>query len=88
MKLKVHLQIYFREVSTLKRTTVTLLFLVFNCVVFSTLVFPPFFKYFNRIDPWVLGLPFSQFWIIVVVILVSSSLIVWYLVESIRGELE
>lgn len=72
----------------MKRSTITLIFLSFNCLIFSTLVFPPFFAFFNRIEPWVFGLPFVQFWIIVVVILVSLSLIVWYKVEEIRGELE
>lgn len=72
----------------MKRSTVTLIFLGINCLIFSTLVFPPFFAFFNRIEPWVLGLPFIQFWIIVAVILVSSSLIIWYKIEEKRGELE
>lgn len=72
----------------MKRSTISLFFIIFNVLVFSTLVFPPFFKYFNRIEPWVIGLPFIQFWIIMVVVLVSASLMIWYLIQHKRGELE
>ncbi|RJS59354.1 hypothetical protein CJ483_04105 [Bacillus sp. PK3_68] len=72
----------------MSRGKVTLCFFVFNWIVLSTLVVPPIFKYFNRIEPWIFGLPFLQFWIICVCFLISISLIVWYIVEDKRGELD
>ncbi|PLR81457.1 hypothetical protein CVD25_09415 [Bacillus canaveralius] len=67
---------------------ITLIFVLFNCLMFSTLVFPPFFKLFNKIEPWIFGLPFVQFWIIFVITVISLSFIVWYKIEEARGELE
>lgn len=72
----------------MSRGIVTFFFLMLNIMFFSTLVFPPFFKYINRIEPLVLGLPFVQFWILLVIFLVSVSLIIWYIVEDKRGDLE
>jgi len=71
-----------------RRGTVTLLFFCSIWVVLSTIVFPPFFRFFNRIDPWVIGLPFVQFWILFVVLAVCILLTIWYKVEEKRGELE
>lgn len=72
----------------MSRGKVTLCFFVFNWLFLSTLVVPPIFKYFNTLEPWVFGLPFVQFWIICVCMIVSISLIVWYIVEDKRGELD
>lgn len=72
----------------LTRGKVTLCFLILISLLFSTLLFPPIFNKINKIEPWILGLPFVQFWVILVVVLVSVSLIVWYVIEDKRGELE
>ncbi|RNB79575.1 hypothetical protein EDM56_29060 [Brevibacillus fluminis] len=71
----------------MKRGTVTLLFFAFCWVMLGTLVFPPVFRLINRIEPWVLGMPFVQFWIILVIVAISLALIVWYKTEEKRGEL-
>lgn len=72
----------------MRRSTVTLIFFGVNCLLMSTIVFPPFFRFFNRIDPWIFGLPFVQFWILLIVLLVCCLLGLWYKVEEKRGELE
>nr|WP_318246814.1 DUF3311 domain-containing protein [Bacillus norwichensis] len=72
----------------MRRGTVTLIFFCSIWAVLSTIVFPPFFRFFNRIDPWVIGLPFVQFWILLVVLAVCILLTIWYKVEEKRGELE
>ena len=35
-------------------------------LLFATVLIPPVFGLFNRLDPWVLGMPFLQFWLLVV----------------------
>lgn len=72
----------------LTRGKVTFSFLILISLLFSTLLFPPIFNKINKVEPWILGLPFVQFWIILVVVLVSVCLIVWYVTEDRRGELE
>lgn len=72
----------------MKRGKVTLIFFCLAWAALSTIVFPPFFRFFNRIDPWVMGLPFVQFWILFVIFIVCCLLAIWYKVEEKRGELE
>lgn len=72
----------------MKRGTVTLIFFCSIWAILSSIIFPPFFEFFNRIDPWIMGLPFVQFWILFVVLAVSTMLMIWYKVEEKRGELE
>lgn len=70
----------------MKSKTVTLLFYLFCWLMLGTLVIPPVFRIFNRIDPWVLGLPFVQFWVLLVILVISLTLIVWYKTEEKRGD--
>jgi len=35
-------------------------------VLFATVLLPPVFGLFNRVEPWILGMPFLQFWLLVV----------------------
>lgn len=70
------------------RGKVTLCFVVIISILFSTLLFPPIFNKINKVEPFILGFPFFQFCILLIVVLVSVSLIIWYLIENKRGELE
>lgn len=72
----------------MKKETVTFIFIIILCMLLSTIAFPPFFKIFNRISPWILGIPFSAFWIFLVCILMSLTLIVWFIIENKRGDLD
>ena len=40
-----------------------------------TLVFPPLFSLFNRIEPWVMGVPFLVFWVFVINVVIAVILI-------------
>ncbi|KQL43993.1 DUF3311 domain-containing protein [Brevibacillus choshinensis] len=71
----------------MSRGAVTITFFIICWLLLSTLVVPPIFRLFNRIEPWVLGMPFVQFWMLFVILVISILLIVWYKVEEKRGEL-
>lgn len=71
----------------MSRGAVTLTFFIICWLFMSTLVVPPIFRLFNRIEPWVMGMPFVQFWVLFVILAISIVLIVWYKVEEKRGEL-
>lgn len=51
-------------------------------LLFITVLIPPIFKIFNSIDPWVLGLPFMQFWIIFVSLACSVLLYLLCYIET------
>lgn len=62
----------------------------FFTIYFLTLfmsVMPPFFGYFNRMNPMILGLSFIMFWILFVCIMMAVGLAVLYQVEKLRGDL-
>lgn len=40
-----------------------------------TLVFPPLFSEFNRIEPWIMGMPFLVFWVFVINVVIALILI-------------
>lgn len=40
-----------------------------------TLVFPPLFGAFNRIEPWILGMPFLVFWVFVINVAIATILL-------------
>ena len=56
--------------------------ILFACIMLGTLVFPPVFGGFvNRVEPWVCGMPFLIFWLVVVNISVASALILLWFVD-------
>ena len=57
-------------------------FLVYFAVIMTLAVFPPAVEQWNRIRPHVLGLPLSQFCILLFACLLSAGLIIWYLLEG------
>lgn len=65
--------------------TIYVVFGAYFLVLFAS-VMPPFFRFVNRAEPTVLGLPFLLFWILFVGVMMSLGLIALYLVEVRRGE--
>lgn len=63
-------------------------FLIFFLVDFSWIVVPPLFDIINRAEPWVFGMPFVLFMIIVVCVLACIGLWILFEIESLRGELQ
>lgn len=64
---------------------------VFGCfyVLLAFLVASPIvFSWSNRIEPWVLGLPFVYFWQILIISIWIITFWVHYWVESVRGDLD
>lgn len=51
-----------------------------------SVIFPPLFAVFNRIEPWVLGMPFLQFWLEVVGLGIAVSLLVLWRIDEKEAE--
>lgn len=51
--------------------------------LFISMIFPPLFSVFNRIEPWVLGMPFLQFWILVFGFGVSIAMLILWKIDGI-----
>jgi hypothetical protein len=75
-----------RFVTRFERRTIVASFTLYFLALFAT-VMPPLFQFFNRMEPFVFGLSFVLFWILLVGLLISLGLAVLYRVEAIRGEL-
>jgi len=69
----------------MKRLNHNVLFVFILCAIVSLMVVPVFLKWANRIEPWVLGVPFVTFWIIFLCLCMSFTMIAWYYVDSIMG---
>ena len=65
-----------------------ILFLVYYSIIIFLIAFPGAFDWANRIDPWIMGLPFSFFYLFLLVGLLSLGTICQYLVENKLGELD
>jgi hypothetical protein len=65
-----------------------LLFLSYYLIIIFLLTFPGPFDWSNRIQPLVLGIPFSVFYLHLGVALMCGGLIVQYLIEDKMGELD
>lgn len=57
-------------------------------ILMATLVVPPIFKLVNKIEPWILGLPFFVFWIVVINITIATILIQLRKIDKQIRELE
>ena len=64
------------------------LFITYYAFVMILIAFPGPFDWANRIEPWVIGLPFSIFYIISVILLLAVGMIIQYFVEDWLGELD
>jgi hypothetical protein len=54
-----------------------IIFIALWCIV----ALPPFAKLIDRIDPFILGMPFVQFFYLMIPLLMAIWLIVWYNLE-------
>ena len=57
-------------------------FLIYFVIVLGVTVFPPAVRQWNRVHPHIVGLPLSQFCILLFAILLSIGLILWYVLEG------
>ena len=64
------------------------LFFCYYCVIIFLMCFPGPFDWANRIEPWVLGIPFSSFYLFLCSGLICAGLIFQYFVEGRSGELD
>lgn len=72
----------------MKRLNHHFIFTIIQLSILSLMIFPPFFKWANRVEPWVFGLPFITFWIIFLCLCMSFMMIAWYYVDSRKGYLD
>ncbi|WP_153720899.1 hypothetical protein [Sporosarcina cascadiensis] len=64
------------------------IFVTYYSVISILMAFPPFITWANRIEPMIVGLPFSMFYLFSLVGLMSVGIIVQYIVEDRLGELD
>ncbi|MEW9673372.1 hypothetical protein [Ammoniphilus sp. 3BR4] len=65
-----------------------IIFLLISGFLLALMIHPSVFEWYNRIDPWVLGLPFGTFWVIFCNLCICGTLIVWYYTDSVKGEFD
>lgn len=69
-----------QEVKVVKKQKLSLVILAL--LLIATLVIPPLFDgVFNRIEPWVCGMPFLIFWLVAVNIMVAVILFILWLMD-------
>ncbi len=54
---------------------------IYYAVLCSLAIFKPFIRIFDRIDVWIMGMPLSQFWILLSSLLIAVGLGVHYYME-------
>ncbi|ERJ83928.1 hypothetical protein HMPREF1987_00751 [Peptostreptococcaceae bacterium oral taxon 113 str. W5053] len=56
-------------------------------ILMATLVIPPIFNsYFNKIEPWILGMPFLIFWVVFINIVIAIVLLaLWNIDKKLDG---
>ncbi|MFD1707489.1 hypothetical protein ACFSCZ_12215 [Siminovitchia sediminis] len=64
------------------------IFVLILAAMVSLIVHPTPFGWANRIDPWVLGIPFVMFWVILICTLMCGVMILWYLVDLKKGNID
>ncbi|MHB1345686.1 MAG: DUF3311 domain-containing protein [Thermoleophilia bacterium] len=72
---------------SLKKTVIRRVFLAYFVFMFAWLVVPPMFEVINRVEPWVLGMPFVVFMIAAISFLVCLGLVLLFEIERVRGDL-
>lgn len=72
----------------MKNNKHTIFFLILLTFLIALIVHPFFFNWSNRIEPWVLGVPFVMFWLLFVSTLICLAMIAWYITDSITGNLD
>jgi uncharacterized membrane protein YhhN len=56
-------------------------------ILFSIVLIPPLFNLINKVDPFILGFPFSVFSFFVISMVLAALLAALYYIQNIRGEL-
>ena len=56
-------------------------------IAFLFILVPPLFSLINRVEPFILGLPFSIFMILVFGLFIAGMLVLLYHIQNIREEL-
>ncbi len=59
-----------------------LIFSIIMLAAFSTVLFPPFFRIVNQIEPWIFGTPFVIFWIMFLNVFGTVGLLILWFLES------
>lgn len=72
----------------MRRFNYNFIFVLILIGIVSLMVAPPIFKLVNRVEPWVLGLPFVTFWIILMCLLMSVTIFIWHYIDNIKGNLD
>ncbi|MGG1661296.1 hypothetical protein [Brevibacillus sp. NRS-1366] len=72
----------------MKRSTRTLLFSSVFIALIMLISFPGLFDWSNRIEPWVVGVPFVMFWHLFLALCIALLMAVWYFTDSINGDLD
>ncbi|WP_338472571.1 hypothetical protein R4Z10_07460 [Niallia sp. XMNu-256] len=52
------------------------------------MTFPGVFDWANKIEPWILGLPFAIFYLFLCIALLGTGLCIQFFIESKLGELD
>jgi len=69
------------------KTTIRRVFAAYFVFMFAWFVVPPMFEVINRVEPWVLGMPFVIFMIALLSFLVCLGLVLLFEIERMRGDL-
>ena len=64
-----------------KKEKVNLYFFLFSLLILLLLIFPVY-NFGNKIDPILLGIPFSLFWIIICIVIQFFGIIIFILLEN------
>lgn len=56
-------------------------------ILFAIILIPSLFSFINKVDPFILGFPFSVFSFFVIAMVLAALLAVLYQIQKIRGEL-
>jgi uncharacterized membrane protein YhhN len=56
-------------------------------VLFAFVLIPPLFSLINKVEPFVLGFPFSVFIFFVISMVLAALLVFLYYIQNVRGEL-
>ncbi len=64
-----------------KRNKIDFCFFLFSVLILLLLIFP-FFEIGNRVNPFILGMPFSLFWIITCIIFQFIGIVIFLFIDK------
>ena len=65
-----------------------IIFLIYYSLITICMTFPGLFDLANKIEPWILGLPFAIFYLFLCIALLCTGLCIQFFIESKLGELD